>query len=629
MPEGNRCRIANVCVAEPGPLILNVADWQTLKQSTARVAAPAGGSVPQKSQVPSAAAECEDVTAHEQRVDTARDEQVSSALRRDSGDENVVQEDEVGHLPLTLSRKKHRKHRRRETGRGDDRIASDVAAVRTEYSLDMSVHKTRERGVESATGSSSSASYEGLKIVVSLSKLADDKHQSAVSPEEAEGSLQKAKRPDKVKRKACKHKRVPHERRGRSVKEQADVATERELEGHSKRERDVMIQEGASKGGRDRLNERKDIRIRSVSVDRDLSEVSTCYMSPPHQLLASSNIELLETVHRYQDRCSGDPWLASYISQLLVMSRKSVESLDVSTSDTSAPDVEVSMAEQTDGDVRHEVIIDGTKSKGTAQDHTRENLRSGPNAAEELTNTVKGETECKADDVRVPRLQHETVSHTRQAVHLESVSPVIGACSCNELTHSVVEMRNSSTPGTLCTAHRIMSCDLCDKMNGLEGSEGKEASTHEQRHDSCQSRDSLCESDIETPPFPSFISDMSLDEYKVFKFPEMFADYSEKCSERISNLTKKIEQIRGEKRKLMDCSSSSGSASGSEFDSTKYLSPPESSSVIIQPKWRRNAEVAAPEAAGCVPEGADGSETAVHQLQRLVPSHFLSCCLRM
>jgi hypothetical protein len=683
------------------PLVINVADWQTLKQRTSCVAspshdslaaptrvdfvervdiqqllladrmnvhlstAPAGGSVLQKNEVPvgstdrSSTDECgeegkdvidheEEATLHEQRVDTVRDEQESIALRRDSFDKKVVQEDEGGHLPLALSKKKHGKHRHHETSRGGDRIASvetenvdgsDAAAVLTEYSLDMSVHKTRERGVESRIGSSSSASYEGLKIVVSLSKSTDEKHQLAVPPEVAEGSLQKVKRSDKVKRKVCKHKRMPHDRHGRSFKEQANGMTESEVEGHSKREpeaveTDVIIQKGASKGSRDRLNKRKDIRLRSFPVDRDLSEVSTSYMSPPDQVLASSNIEdleeLLETVHKYQKRClhtcGVDPQLAIYISQLLVMSRKSVENLDVSTSDTSAPDVEISMAEETDREEHHEVITDGAKGKGTTQEQTRKNMRSGPNAVEGSTN-MKEETKCKTDDVRVPCLQYETVSHTRQAVHMESVSPVKGACSCNELGHHVIEIRNSSTPGMLCTSHQMMSCDLCDKTSRLEGSERKDASTNKQLHDLSQRSDSLCEMDIETPPFPSFISDMSLDEYKVFKFPEIFADYSEKCSERISNLTKKIEQIRGEKRKLIDCSgSSSSNASGSEFDSTKYLSPPESSTVIIHHKWHSNKEVTAQEAAaaGCVAEGADRSETAAQQLQRLVPSHFLS-----
>jgi hypothetical protein len=651
--------------------------------------APAGGSVLQRNEVPggstdqSAAArnsvhedECKcgeeakdqgearlhERVAKETEHDTVREEQVPLAAGRDSFDQKVVQEDEVGG-----------KHRHHEISRGGDGITSvdksdkrsDATAAVNEYSLDLAVCKTREQDVQSTivSSSGSSASYEGLKIVVSLSNLTDEKHQSAISPEGAEvflreGSLQQVKRSDNLKRKICKHKRMHNrrDRHGRSVVEQATVVTGRELEGFNNREpeavgTDVMLQEGASKGGQDRRNMWKDVMIRNFPVDKDLSEVSTSYMSPPHQVLASSDIQNLEkllgTEHKYQKTrlhaYEIDPWLAIYIPQLLAMRRRSVENLDVSSSDTSVPDVEINMAEETDREVQHEVIIYGTKRKQTTQDQTRTNLRSGPDAVEGLTNTVKEEMECKTYDVLVPRLQYETVSHMRQAVRMESVSSVTGASSCNELRQSIIEIRSSSAPGMLRASHQITCCDLCGRMSRPEGSE-RDASTHEQLHDLGQCSDNLCQINMKTPPFPSFISDMSLDEYKVFKFPEIFADYSEKCSERISNLTKKIEQIRGEKQKLIDCpGSSSSSASGSGFDSTKYLSPPESSTVIIHHKWHTNTDVRAQEAAAAArvrnadsgqqvsqneetPQVSvcDGSETAMHQLQRLVPSHFLS-----
>lgn len=676
--------------------------------------------------------------AEELEGDKVRDEQVSlvempSALRRDSTNDKV-QEDEVSQLPVALRIKKCGKHRRHKTSREGGKITKtcgkvcrkhgkektvesqkmasevgnsdrsdiemlregDAAAVRSEYSLDVSVCKTREQSVESVTGSSTSASYEGLKIVVSLYESTDEKRQLATSPEKAEifpckVSLQKIKRSDIVNRNIFKEKHMPHDGDSTSVKEKAIAMRENELEGHSKREpeaveTDVMVQKGESKRHKDRTKKW------NFPLDKDLSEASTAYISPPDQFVSFSNIQdlekLLETVHKYQERCPDacviDSWLAIYISRLLVMSRESIENLDVSTSDTSAPDVETSRAEEIDRNIHHEVTIGSTKRKETVQKQMHKNLRSGIDAVEELTNTMKEEMRYMTDDVRMPCLEHETVSHTRQAVCITSVSQVAGAHSYNEFRHSGTEIQSTSTPGMLRTSHQIMSRDLRDRMSGLEGAGRKDVSIQEQLHSSCRCSDSLCEFNVKTPPFPSFISDMSLDEYKVFKFPEIFSSYSEKCSERISNLTKKIEQIRGEKQKLIECSgSSSNNASSNGFDSTKYLRPPKSSTVMThlpsKDKGHISTEVTDRKAGAptCVPnadsrqqvsqneespEGTvsikpgDGGETRAqqqqqqqrshgphvrpplclwrHKLQRSVPSYFISfclhiCCLRM
>jgi hypothetical protein len=580
-------------------------------------------------------------TAEELEGDEIGDKQVSlaavpSALRRDNSTDDEVQGDKVSQLPVAFRTKKCGKHRHHKTSREGDKItktcgkrcrkhgkektedisveshvASDVdksdrsdiemvregdtTSVHSEYSLDVSLCKTREQGVESLTGSTTSASYEGLKIVVSLSESTDEKRRLATSPEKAgifprKVSPQKMKRSDIVSRNICKQKHMPHDGDSKSVKEKATAMRENEPEGHSKREPeameiDVIVQKGESKRRKDRTKKW------NFPLDKDLSEASTAYKSPPDQFVPSSDIKdlekLLETVNKYQERrhdaCGIDPWLAIYISQLLVMSRRSIENLDVSTSDTSAPDVETSRAEEIDRNIHHEVTVGSTKRKETTQKQTHKNLKSGINDVEELTNTMKEEMRCMTDDVRMPHLKHETVSHTRQAVCVTSVSQVAGAHSYNEFRHSGTEIQSTSTPGMLPTSHQIVSRDLHDKMSELEGAGREDASVQEQRPSSCRCSDILCEFNVKTPPFPSFISNMSLDEYKVFKFPEIFSNYSERCSERISNLTKKIEQIRGEKRKLIERSgsSSSSSSSGSSarssgFDSTKYLNQPES-----------------------------------------------------
>jgi hypothetical protein len=302
------------------------------------------------------------------------------------------------------------------------------------------------------------------------------------------------------------------------------------------------------------------------------------------------------------------------------------------------------------------------------------NLRSGVDTVEELTNTMKEEVRYMTEDVRMPRLERETASHTRQAVRITSVSQVAGARSYNEFRHTGTETGTTSTPGMLQTSHQIMSRDLHDRMSRLEGAGRKDVSIQEQLHSS--GGDSLYEFNVKTPPFPSFIADMSLDEYKVSKFPEIFSSYSEKCSERISDLAKKIAQIHGEKQKLIArWGSSSNDATSNGFESTKHLRPPKWYTVTThlssQDEGHISTEVTDRKAGAptCVPNAdsrqqvspevtvsinlGDGGESRAqrqqhsqgphvrpppclwkHKLQRLVPSYFIYfclhiCCLRM
>jgi hypothetical protein len=638
-----------------------------------------------------------EATLHEQRVgqgakvfedDEVRGEQealaeVPSVLHSDSIHQKV-HEDKVSHLPLAPRRKKCRKHRHHKTNRGGDVItdtygkeckrhdseetedksaesqnmASDIdksvrrsdaeivregdaTAVVTECSSDVSQHKTREQGAESMIGSSSSASYEGLKIV----ELKDRKHQSATSPEKAEilphkGLLQEVKRSDTVKQ-----KRRPRNRHSRSVKEQETVMRESEVK-------------GLSKSG-------------PGNVETDvMSELSTSYMSLPNQSLALSNIEglkkLLDTVHNYQNRSPHEyqinSWLQVYISQLLLMSRKNVEDMDVSMSDTSTPDTEMTNIEELDRNIHHEVIIDSTNKKEKTQGQTSD-------AVKEVTNTLKEKTECTEDDILMLHLAYESMSHTRQAVFMKSVYQETGAQSYNEFRQSGTEIPSTSTPGILPTSHQITGRDVEDKMSRLEGSGRRDTSTHEPLNNSCQWTDNLREFNVETPPFASHISDMNLDEYKALKFPDIFSQYSEECTQRISNLSKKIDNIRGEKQKLVGCSGN-GNNSANECDPTKYLSQSKSPNTMkhlsSKDNWHINTEVTDKETAAStsVPnadsrqqvsqneenaegtllnEPGDKSETGVQQqqrsyglhllpppyfwrqqMQRLVPSYFMS-----
>jgi hypothetical protein len=117
-------------------------------------------------------------------------------------------------------------------------------------------------------------------------------------------------------------------------------------------------------------------------------------------------------------------------------------------------------------------------------------------------------------------------------------------------------------------------------MGGIESVVNKHRIIQEKLCSTCRCGDDSCECDMMTPPFTSVISDMSLDEYEEFKLTEIFSNCLEKCSERISHLTQKIEQICGKKKKLIkssrscissfsnsSASSSSGRSSGGSSSS--------------------------------------------------------------
>jgi hypothetical protein len=364
-----------------------------------------------------------------------------------------------------------------------------------------------------------------------------------------------------------------------------------------------MIERSESKTGEDKdklldqTKQRQDVIYTNPGTDRVLSEGSTSYMSLPDQLVASNiqHLEQLLTAWHDSQTAGGseifriNPWLAGYISRLLAMTRESVQDLHVSTSDISTPDTEISVTEGMDSKTPHETVKqstqESTEMKQTTENKTDTDQRSELHTLKHVVSAVKGKRKGLTEDVSV---YHKAANDSRQACHITSVPQVTGPYSYSEFGQSDAKVQSTLTPEKMQNSCKLTDTELHKKVGGLEGVVKKHRIIQEQLHSSCRCDDDSCECDMKTPPFASLISDMSLDEYKQFKFPEIFSNYAEKCSERISHLTQKIEQIRGEKKKLVEssgsCSSSVSSSCASSnisgFDSTKYLSPPEMSVVM-------------------------------------------------
>jgi hypothetical protein len=574
----------------------------------------------------------EECTHHEQGVTQSaeglRDDKVSLAVRRNSTNHDISEE-EIIILPGECEKYRHhkgnrgneavnvkargkrcRKHRKGmventivkeqnlvseidQTERGEVEIMreEDTVTVFNEYSFDISVSKAREHSAEMSSGTSSLTSYEGVKVVVSVSELTEKKCLSA-SPRNgavilSENSPQEVEKHDIVGRNIGKQKQKQHDTGTRSVKEKPTMTAEGEVErsAKGKLETDLMIERRETTTREDndmqldRTKKWQDTVNNNAVTDESLSDRSTSYMSVSDQFVAS-NIQRLGKVvaawHDYKKERGSEiseinPWLAGYILRLLAMSRKSVEDLHVSTSDISTSDAEMSadsrrLRETVKGTAKGE-----TEMKQSADNEMYTGLRSEVRAVKQM-NTVKDKTRITTDELPVG---HKPVTDSRQAHHITLIPQVAGLHSCNEFRESDVKMQSTSTPENLQNSHEITDTEVHGKISGLEDVRKKHTIFQEQLHSSCRFDDNSCEYDMTTPPFTSVISDMSLDEYKTFKFPEIFSDYSEKCSQRISHLAKKIEQIRGEKKKLIESSgscSSSASSSVNGFDST---SPPE------------------------------------------------------
>jgi hypothetical protein len=149
---------------------------------------------------------------------------------------------------------------------------------------------------------------------------------------------------------------------------------------------------------------------------------------------------------------------------------------------------------------------------------------------------------------------HKAANDSGQACHITSVPQVTGPYSYSEFGHGDNKIQSTLTSEKMQNSRKITDTELCKTMFGLEGVVNKHRIIQEKLHSTCMCDDDSCECDMMTPPFASIISDMSLDVCEEFKLTEVFSNCLEKCSERISHLTQKIEQFCGEKKKLIKSS---------------------------------------------------------------------------
>jgi hypothetical protein len=110
----------------------------------------------------------------------------------------------------------------------------DCISVLSEYSFDISVSKTKEHSAELSSEASSSMSYEGVKVVVSVSELTQKKYQST-SPRKGAvishgNSPQVAEKHRIVDSKTGMWKHKRHSACTRSVKEKATMRAEDEID---------------------------------------------------------------------------------------------------------------------------------------------------------------------------------------------------------------------------------------------------------------------------------------------------------------------------------------------------------------------------------------------------------------
>ncbi|PSN48131.1 hypothetical protein C0J52_05794 [Blattella germanica] len=482
---------------------------------------------------------------------------------------------------------------------GDDSLnQSDGQAkeVLSEFSYERSV-------VESSIGSSVSAStsYEGMKIIVSMSsEFKEEMYRPGHSPRSKKTVSIRATPPrchNRCKKKCKQRRKMPGPEKGYGIDKELEDKTSKKPSDKSpeKSEKGLHVKDAKSpskrrhrtpeklstvperedhveKDAKDRSpskqrkqerggakekatttnisseledsktnGERKwqEVFEKSMSSGKDTTE-STSYMSPPEELI-SSNIKYLSSIlsairdsQKSKDHQGKefDPKLVHYISRLLSMSRESIENLGVSSSDISTPDVESS------------------------------SLASNSRMNERRTN------------------------RSVQTTFLPDESSIGSVNNLDSLVHAVRQKTNIMSQKRTCTAP-------CSKSTRrIPGTSTPEENEADQQTVQNGSNNEGFSYEVETPPFSSRIADMSLDEYKAQKFPELFTDYSERCTRRISSLSKKIEEIRDEQRRLMNNlsgNSSSSTSSGKEgHDSTKYLSPPESSTVMTQVKRKDN-----------------------------------------
>nr|CAD7448260.1 unnamed protein product [Timema bartmani] len=305
------------------------------------------------------------------------------------------------------------------------------------------------------------------------------------------------------------------------------------------------------------LPESKDSSAEHVTPE--VSSVSTVYLSPPHEMVseqADRVDKLLSDIHRQKEELeqfldkqsssnsdkTDSTHLKSYISQLLKLSRQSVEELNVSeVSDT--PDIP-----QTVGSDR---IHSNAKSDNTTIKVAPPPEQKPPKSAKPKVSRVT------QDKVPTKKLHY----HTPLAPEFVSKSP-----PTSELTVPTSETNSVKQPLAREPQPR--------KAPSIIGTYEKvSASTHQKvppKPETC-----YCPSEASPTFFPSLsaLRNGVQGGHEPGGNPAVFRNFndcSKKHTDRISSLSEMIEQIRREKQMLLE------SSSDSQHDSTKYISPPES-----------------------------------------------------
>ncbi|KAJ9588761.1 hypothetical protein L9F63_017948, partial [Diploptera punctata] len=404
---------------------------------------------------------------------------------------------------------------------GMDQSDTQLTEIHSEYSYEHSV-------MESSNGSGST-SYEGVKITVSVSELSEKMYRHHGSKGKKVVSV---KSPQKLlkhhgHRKTCKKRHKPLDEQQIESEKESHVDKDSKYISPSKvrkEEKNGKVKLISTKMDDSMLEGDKnwsEVLEKTSSSKKDSSE-STKYMSPPEQLI-SSNIEHLASLLAFmKNNQTKKDDKECKINPLLVhyISRLlSMSRESVENLGVSSSDISTPEIESSSG----ESISLNVEQTTSLEDRTQDCRVKMKDVIDSVFRNIRQKTDvlpCKAPCSGVP--QHVPGTSTPQE---------------NE-----EELMQSAQSGT---------------------------------------RDNQ-RLEISTPPFNSRFKNMSLEEYKALKFPDIFPEYSQRCT-RISNLAKRIEEIRKEQKRLLgNISGSSSSNSGSGQDSTRYISPPESITIMTR-----------------------------------------------
>nr|CAD7200507.1 unnamed protein product [Timema douglasi] len=485
------------------------------------------------------------------------------------------------------------------------REGSTVSVV-SEYSLDVSL-SAEQSFSELGSSSTSMATSEDIHITVSVREKVGKSYSSQTDqplgrPQEGkqESSFAEKHKPASTEKReslsAEKHKPVSteehrssssEEHKPASSEEHKPVSTEKQRKSVSNK---IKIHQKYSKKNENNKKKRK--KVLEVSYERhkmmketrdppesqetsvehvtpEGSSVSTVYLSPPHEVVpaqADRVDRLLSEIHKQKEELeqfldkhsssnsdeTDSTDLRFYISQLLTLSRQSVEDLNVSeVSDT--PNIP-----QTVGSDR---LHSDAKSDNTTIKVAPSPEQKPPKRAEPKVSRVA------QDKIPTKKLHYRTPS---APVCVSKPLPTPGSTVSTSGTNSVKqpfarEPQPRRAPSTI---------DACEKVS---------PSTRQK----VPLKPKNCYCPSEPPPTPSSLSALrngAQGRREPGGNPVIsgnFNDSSKKLIDRISSLSEMIEQIRREKQMLLE------SSSDSQRDSTKYISPPESWVPTVEARPRR------------------------------------------